>query len=163
MPAPAEPLARVLVVDDEAALVTALCETLNDQYYEARGFPSALEALAALRESPFDVLLTDLSMPEMDGVALLKAALKIDPDLVGIIMTGQATVQTAVEAMKIGASDYILKPFKLNALLPVIARAGRMHRLRSENIQLRAVLSIYELSTAAAFTLDAERLLDYLM
>jgi len=165
MLAPAEPLARVLVVDDEAALVTALCETLNDQRYQALGFTSAREALAALRRrdsEPFDILLTDLSMPEMDGVALLKAALEVDPDLAGIVMTGQATVQTAVQAMKTGAHDYILKPFKLNALLPVIARAARMHRLRSENIQLRAALSIYELSTAAAFTLDAERLLDNL-
>jgi len=162
MPASAESLARVFVVDDETALVTALCDTLNDQRYEARGFTSALEALAALRESHFDILLTDLSMPEMDGVALLKAALEIDPDLVGIIMTGQGTVRTAVEAMKTGAHDYILKPFKLNALLPVIARAAQVRRLKSENIQLRAALSIYELSTAAAFTLDAERLLDHL-
>jgi PAS domain S-box-containing protein len=165
MLAPAEPLARVLVVDDEEALVTALCDTLSDQRYQARGFTSAREALAALRRSdsaPFDILLTDLSMPEMDGVALLKAALEVDPDLAGIIMTGQATIRTAVEAMKSGAHDYILKPFKLNALLPVIARAAHLRRLRGENFQLRAVLSIYELSSAAAFTLDAGRLLDNL-
>lgn len=163
MRAPAEVIARVLVVDDEAALVAALCETLSDQHYETRGFTSAREALAALRESPFDVLLADLSMPEMDGVALLKAALEVDPDVVGVIMTGQGTVRTAVEAMRLGADNYILKPFKLNTLVPVIARAAQMHRLRSENIRLRAALSIYELSTAAAFTLDTERLLDCLV
>ena len=162
MHAPTEPLARVLVVDDEAPLVAALCDTLDDQHYEARGFTSAGEALAALHASRFDILLTDLSMPEMDGVALLRAALEIDADLVGIIMTGQGTVRTAVEAMKTGAHDYILKPFKLNALLPVIARAAQVRRLRSENIQLRAALSIYELSVASAFTLDAGHLLDYL-
>ncbi len=160
MLAPAEPLARILVVDDEAALVTALCDTLNQQRYQAYGFTSARVALVVLRESRFDILLADLSMPEMDGVTLLKAALEVDPDLVGIIMTGQGTVRTAVEAMRIGAFDYILKPFNLNTLLPVITRATQMHRLRGENIQLRAVLSIYELSTAAAFTLDAGRLLD---
>lgn len=163
MPAPHRPLPRVLVVDDEAPLMEAICDTLNDQGYDARGFSSAREALSCLHESPFDVLLTDLSMPEMDGVTLLKSALGIDPDLVGIIMTGQGTVQTAVEAMRTGAHDYILKPFKLNTLLPVIDRATEVHRLRSENIQLRAALGIYELSASAAFTLDAEHLLDELV
>ena len=69
-------------------------------------------------------------MPEMDGIALLRAALDIDPDLVGIIMTGQGTIATAVEAMKVGALDYILKPFKLSVILPVLARALAMRQLR---------------------------------
>ena len=73
----------------------------------------------------------------MDGIQLLKAALEIDPDLVGIIMTGQGSIPTAVEAMKIGAFDYLLKPFKLQAVLPVLDRAMEVRRLRVDNRRLR--------------------------
>ena len=75
-------------------------------------------------------------MPEMDGISLLQAALQKDPNLVGIIMTGEGTITTAVEAMKSGALDYILKPFKLKAILPVLDRALAVRRLRLENAAL---------------------------
>src|SRR6266571_2268870 len=114
-------IAKLLIVDDEAALMTALCKTLEQQGYAAAGFTSAKEALAALRQQQFDLVLTDLMMPEMDGILLLRAAQEIDRDLVGIVMTGHGTIDTAVGAMKVGALDYILKPFKLNGILPVLA------------------------------------------
>ncbi len=103
----------------------------------AAGATSADDALDALRAKPFDLLFTDLMMPGMDGIQLLRAALEIDPDLVGIIMTGQGSVPTAVEAMKVGAFDYLLKPFKLQAVLPVLARALEVRRLRVDNRRLR--------------------------
>jgi DNA-binding NtrC family response regulator len=109
---------RLLIVDDESPQMKALCDTLRDHGYETVGFTSGSEALAALRAGKFDLLLADLMMPEMDGITLLSAALEIDSDLVGIIMTGQGTVDTAVQSMKTGALDYILKPFKLSAILP---------------------------------------------
>jgi DNA-binding NtrC family response regulator len=89
-----------------------------------------------LAEGNFDLLLSDLMMPAMNGIDLLRKALELDPRLVGIIMTGQATVQTAIDAMKSGAFDYLLKPFKLENLLPVIARAMEVRRLRVENVRL---------------------------
>src|SRR5580658_1501222 len=91
---------RILVVDDEARQMTALCETLRDHGYETTGHSSGFAALAALKESKFDLLLTDLMMPEMDGIALLRAAHEIDSDLVSIMMTGHGTIDTAIEAMK---------------------------------------------------------------
>src|SRR3990172_11201447 len=112
------PLARILIVDDEAAQMRALCDTLRDRGYETAGFTTGDDALRALQEKPFDLLLTDLMMPGMDGVALLAAALKIDPQLVGILMTGMGTIETAVQAMQAGALDYILKPFKVGPLFP---------------------------------------------
>jgi len=127
------PLAKLLIVDDEAALMTALCKTLEQQGYAAAGFTSAKEALAALRDQQFDLVLTDLKMPEMDGILLLRAAQEIDLELVGIVMTGHGAIDTAVGAMKVGALDYILKPFKLNGILPVLTRALDMRRLRMEN------------------------------
>src|SRR4051795_8456604 len=102
---PPMPLARLLVVDDEAAQMKALCDTLELEGYSIFGFTSPGQALAMLRQHVFDLVLTDLMMPEMDGIAFLRAALEIDPDLVGIVMTGQGTVDTAVQAMQAGAID----------------------------------------------------------
>ncbi|MBI5910279.1 MAG: EAL domain-containing protein [Betaproteobacteria bacterium] len=154
------PLARILVVDDEAANMRALCATLRDHGYETAGFTTGEDALRALQEKPFDLLLSDLMMPGMDGVALLAAALKIDPQLVGILMTGKGTIETAVQAMQAGALDYILKPFKVSALLPVVARAVSVRRLRLENLELRNTVAIHELNQAIAHTLDPNILLD---
>ena len=131
-----EPSVRILIVDDETAQMKALCDTLRDHGYEAIGFSTGQAALAALRETSFHLLLSDLMMPEMDGIALLQAAMKIDPYLVSIIMTGQGTISTAVEAMKAGAFDYVLKPFKLSFVLPVLSRALAMRQLRLDNVAL---------------------------
>jgi DNA-binding NtrC family response regulator len=128
---------RLLVVDDEVPLMNALRDTLTAQGFQVTGVTSGPDALAALRAEPFDLVLSDLMMPGMDGIQLLKAALEIDPDLVGIIMTGQGSVPTAVEAMKVGAFDYLLKPFKLQAVLPVLTRAMEVRHLRVDNRRLR--------------------------
>ncbi len=147
-------LGRVLVVDDEVELMTILCETLNEREYEAFGFTSGADALKALQEQDFDLILTDLMMPGMNGIELYREALKIDPNMVGIMMTGQGTVQTAVEAMKVGAFDFVLKPFKLNTLLAVLLRAMEMRRLRNENLQLCDSMAIYDLAMAVSSSLD---------
>src|ERR1700716_2280273 len=98
----------------------ALCDTLGLEECASHGFSSAQQALKELRPGQFDLLLTDLMMPEMDGITLINAARRIDPSLGAIVMTGHGTIDTAVQAMQIGALDYILKPFKLNVVLPVI-------------------------------------------
>lgn len=128
--------ARILVVDDEAAQMKALCDTLPGADYDPVGFTDGHAALAELRRAGCDLLLADLMMPGMDGITLLRAAQEIDPDLVGIIMTGDGTIATAVEAMKAGALDYILKPFKLSVVIPVLERALAVRRLRLENAEL---------------------------
>jgi signal transduction histidine kinase len=141
---PASPTPRILVVDDEAAQMRALCDTLRDHGYETVGFTEPAAALEAARDAArdaegvgrFALLLADLTMPGMDGIALLAEARQADPDLVGIIMTGKGTIASAVEAMKGGAFDYILKPFKLSAILPVLARALAMRELRVANAAL---------------------------
>jgi two-component system sensor histidine kinase/response regulator len=142
-PGPAAGIARILVVDDEAAQMKALCDTLRDHGYQTVGFESAEPALAALRRSKFELLLADLMMPGMGGIDLLGAALAADPDLVGIIMTGEGTIASAVEAMKTGALDYILKPFRLSVILPVLSRALAMRRLRMENAELQQRLTLH--------------------
>ena len=128
--------ARLLIVDDEAAQLRALCDTLQLEGYVTHGFGSGEEALATLSPGEFDLLLTDLMMPGMDGITLIDAAKKIDPSIGALVMTGHGTIDTAVRAMQGGALDYILKPFRLNVILPVIARALDVQRLRSENAEL---------------------------
>ncbi len=128
--------APLLIVDDETAHMRALCDTLQLEGYSTTGVSSASAALAAMREKPFDLLLTDLMMPEMDGIALLRAAQEIDADVAGVVMTGHGTIDTAVKAMQAGACDYIVKPFRMNQLLPVIARALESRRLRRLNKEL---------------------------
>jgi len=135
-------LARLLIVDDENELVTALCRVLDAQGHTTTGVTSGLHALNALRAAArddatrFDVLITDLMMPYMDGLALLREARDIDVDLVSIVMTGHGTIDTAVDAMKGGALDYILKPFNLSIAIPVLCRALAVRKLRRSNAAL---------------------------
>jgi signal transduction histidine kinase len=147
-------IARLLIVDDEAANMRALCDTLEPEGYVTQGFTSGHEALAALREQQFDLLLTDLMMPEIDGIALLRASREIDRNLACIVMTGHGTIATAVSALKAGALDYIVKPFRMNNILPALARALATRKLQLENIQLRESVAIYELSRAITQGLD---------
>jgi DNA-binding NtrC family response regulator len=128
---------RLLIVDDEVELESALCETLAEEGYETVGVSNGAEGLEALEKQDFDVLLCDLMMPAMDGIQLLRTAMEIDPTQVGIIMTGQGTIPSAVEAMRVGAFDYVLKPFNLQTMLPVLQRAIETRRLRLENVRLR--------------------------
>jgi signal transduction histidine kinase len=128
--------ARILVVDDEVSQTNALCEILREHGHEATGAITGQAAITLLLDQRFDLILTDLMMQGMDGITFLKAALAIDPSLVGIMMTGEGSIATAVEAMRVGAFDYILKPFKMGVILPVIARALAVRQLRLENSEL---------------------------
>jgi hypothetical protein len=130
--------ARLIVVDDELPLMQALCDTLALEGYVVRGFGSPREALQALRPGEFDLLITDLMMPDLDGIALGHAARSIDPQLATIVMTGHGTIDTAVRALQEGALDYVLKPFKLDAIRLAILRAVDVQRLKRAHAALQA-------------------------
>ena len=134
-PDPARKLS-LLVVDDEPASMRALCDTLEYEGYQTYGYTSAAEALAAMRERSFDLLLADLQMPGTNGIDLMKSAQLVDPTLVAVIMTGHGALETAVAAMKAGALDYIQKPIKLATALPVLERALAVRQLRIEKKRL---------------------------
>jgi signal transduction histidine kinase len=133
---PIDSTPRLFIVDDEASLTQALCSTLRLEGYATAGFTSAHAALEALPGSHCDLLLVDLNMPEMVGIDMLHAAQQIDPAIVGIVMTGEGTVTRAVQAMQAGALDFIMKPFNLSTILPVVSRALEVRRLRVDNLQL---------------------------
>lgn len=131
---------RLLVVDDEIGALAPFCELLKEWGYELIRSASGEEALAVLRRQGVDLLLTDLTMPGMDGIALMKAAQELDPLLVCIIITGHGTIETAVDAMREGAFDYVLKPVKWKLLKPIISRAMETRRLRQSEKQYRSIV-----------------------
>jgi len=129
---------HILVVDDNTVHMIALSNALMDTgEYQVTAVSSANEALKLLRQHSFDMVLTDLRMPEMDGIDFLRRAHEFDNDLVGIVMTGHGAIDTAIEAMKAGALDYVLKPFKLSTIVPVLKRGLEMRQLRREVAQLQ--------------------------
>src|SRR6187402_575454 len=132
----AEHKLTLLIVDDEPASMRALCDTLEYEDYQTCGFTTPAEALAAMRERHFDLLLADLQMPGTNGIDLMKSAQLIDPTLVAVIMTGHGALETAIAAMKAGALDYIQKPIKLATTLPVLERALAVRQLRIEKKRL---------------------------
>ena len=127
---------RLLVVDDEHRQLDALCIMLEIADYDVTGCRNPTDALAALREHDFDVLLSDLKMPGLDGVSLAREAVILRPDLVALVMTGHGSVDSAVDAMQAGVLDYIQKPFRISEIRPVISRALEVRRLRVTNSQL---------------------------
>jgi hypothetical protein len=114
---------RILIVDDDNDIVSFLCDLFIENGYKPTGYTSGKEALEALKQQEFDLLLTDLMMPEMDGIEVLKAALTIAPSLGVIIMTGYSTIRTAIEARRAGALKYLVKPFDVRELLFAVSQA----------------------------------------
>ncbi|MCH8618494.1 response regulator [Undibacterium sp. TS12] len=140
---------RILIVDDETAHLQALCELLRDHNYETTGFSNGTDAIATLRSNTFDLLLTDLMMPDLDGIAMVESARSIDPDLACIVMTGEGSITSAVKAMKVGALDYIIKPFKISSILPVLVRAMETRQLRIMNAKLEHQLRAHTIELVA--------------
>ena len=128
---------NILIVDDEKIKRMTLKEDLEDAGYDASTVSSGQEALELLKKEFFDVVVTDLRMQQMDGIELLKKVKADYPDSYVIMMTAYATVETAVEAMKLGAYDYITKPFSSDELLLILDRIKRLKSLEEENRDLR--------------------------
>lgn len=114
---------RILVVDDRQEMAEMIADSLCDRGYEGISVTSGREALQMLRTQRFDVLVTDLRMPEMDGLALLRAALDLDPTRPVIVLTAHGSVETAVEATGRGAYHYLTKPFRLEVFFRLIEQA----------------------------------------
>ena len=131
---------HLLIVDDEAPLREAIAERLGDHGFVVEQAGSGEEAIERLSAFAFDVLITDLRLPGIDGRKVLDAAIERYPDIIGIVITGFGTVKDAVDAIKQGASDFITKPFQFDALLHVLRSAMEQRRLRSENAYLRSQL-----------------------
>ena len=119
---------KILVVDDEEIVLKFACDALRSQGHLVKGALSAPEALKRIKEEKYDFILTDIKMPEMDGVELIKAVHEINPTIGALFMTGYASLDTAKEAIQEGAYDYILKPFDLHEIRSAVADAIRKRR-----------------------------------
>jgi len=127
---------RVLIVDDNREIRTILEEYLREEGYAAQGAGDGNEALAKHGESPFDLIITDLNMPGMTGMELIKAISMEESTTEFIIITGYASLDSAIEAVKAGAFDYIVKPFRIEELRVVIKNARDKIMLKKANKQL---------------------------
>lgn len=152
--------ARVLVVDDEQVICDILADFLQLEGFTVATCGSAETALQMLEKETFDLLLTDLKMPGMGGLDLLLRVADLSEDIITVIMTGYGTVETAIQAMKKGAFDYILKPFKPETVVQVLERALDKQRLERENFELRASVGFYELSEALSSAMPLDDQLD---
>src|SRR5437660_1468411 len=132
--------ARILVVDDEVAILRLLKEALTQWGYQVTGATSAAEALQALRGDMFDAVITDIRMPDMNGLGLLKEIKRHDESVEVVMMTGYPTIASAVEALKEGAFDYLSKPLLLDELRHLMTRMTERRFLRGEVHSLRARL-----------------------
>lgn len=151
---------RILVVDDEKVIRDMLADFLGMEGYTVRTAEDGTAALGELQKGHFDLVISDLKMPRMGGIALLDAIGRTAPDALTVIMTGFGTVETAIDAMKRGAYDYVLKPFKLDEVIHVVQRGIEKQRMAAENMRLREALSLFKVSEAIAASLSLDQVLE---
>lgn len=132
----------VLLIEDEKLMRVTLEDALRSAGYEVMSFEGGGEALNALRNNSFDIVVTDVRLPDIHGFEIIRESIRIK-DAPVIVMTAFGTIKDAVEAMKLGAFDYITKPFSLDEFLLLVRRALEMKRLRDENIRLRKDINAY--------------------
>src|SRR5215470_17815296 len=154
---------RVLVVDDEKVIREILSDFLTMEGYVVRTVEDGNAALNELERRGYNLVISDLKMPGMGGLELLEKIQELKSNILTVIMTGFGTVETAIEAMKKGAYDYILKPFKIEEVVHVVERGLDRQRLQAENLRLREALSLYRVSEAIATSLELDRILDVIM
>lgn len=138
-PADRQPI-RIWIAEDEDELLEILGSSLSSQSRTVRLFRNGRETLEALKKETFDILLTDLMMPEVDGIQLLHEVKRLHPDCIVILMTGYASLDSAIQAIRGGAYDYIRKPFKLDELEILIQNACEKISLIRENRELLRML-----------------------
>src|SRR5262245_51007557 len=131
---------RILLIDDDESIRKVIGYMLEEKY-AAETAATAAEGLGKFRSQRPDLVLTDIKMPKMSGIELLSELKSIDPSVPVIILTAFATVETAVEAMKLGAADYLTKPISRDELLMTIEKTLKMSRLERENESLRDTLN----------------------
>src|SRR5262245_55878307 len=136
----ADPQKHLLLVEDEASLRQVVAEQLADRGYQVQQAASGEDAVVRLADFAYDIVITDLRLPGIDGSAVVEAAVARYPDIIAIVITGYGTVKDAVEVIKRGAKDFVSKPFQIDELLHALDSALEQRRLKSENAYLRAQL-----------------------
>ncbi len=140
------PSERILVVDDEKDVRELCARVLTAAGYRVRHAADGTAAIVLARDEPFDLLLTDIRMPGMSGIQAFEAIKGLHPDIIGVAITGYASLESAIEALQVGMHDFVLKPFSFEQLTSAVDRALTRRRLEEENARLKALIPLFNLS-----------------
>jgi signal transduction histidine kinase/CheY-like chemotaxis protein len=149
---------RIMIVDDEQYMCDICSKALSRAGYDVTAMTDPIKALRQLHESPFDILITDIQMPEVSGIELAEQARQVDPAIVIIVMTGHASMENLKEAVRRGIADILNKPFELEQLRLAVDQALHKRSLLQENLRLRAMLQLLGSSEAINASLDLAEL-----
>ena len=134
-------MTSLLLVDDDESLLEVLAHQLSDLGYDVRTAKTGEEALASFRRAPAEILVTDVMLPDLDGITLLGKIKRIAPETIVVVITAYGDVDDAIKACQLGADDYLTKPFSKEQLRFALAKAERLRKLERENVELRTELS----------------------
>mgnify|MGYP003460338438 FL=1 len=151
---------KIMLVEDEKITRKTLTDILKKENYEVNSFSDGTEALNALKQNNFDVVITDLRLPGTNGLDILKAAKEINLRIIVIIITAYATVETAIESLKLGAYDYLLKPFSPEQLLSILKHIEQLSKVLYENEKLKSRLELFEKKTIIGSSAKVKAFLD---
>jgi DNA-binding NtrC family response regulator len=154
---------KILVIDDETGIVELCQRVLSQEGHAVSTAFSGEEGLEILSKESFDLVLSDLRMPGIDGIKLLKKIKENSPGTEVIIITGQATIETAVESLKGGAYDYILKPFNISELVAATQKCLDFSKLRRQENIFRETTYLYQLTQEATRTKSEKALLEFIL
>jgi two-component system phosphate regulon sensor histidine kinase PhoR len=154
---------RILVVEDDPDVLDLCQRILTTEGYRVETARMGQEALDRIRQQPFDLLLTDIKMPGMNGLETAQAAKEIDPGIICVTMTGYSTMETAIKALKLGIDEFVIKPFAPEELSMAVAKALEKERLRKENIRLRSLIPLFEFNKTLLSTVEVDTLLDQVL
>ena len=131
---------KILIIDDDEIARDVIVSLLSKEGFSVKSARDGIEGIATIKMNNFDLVITDLKMPGADGIEVLKEAKRVDPRIAVVILTAYGTLDNALEAIRLGAFDYITKPFKLQELLFVVENAMKTSELIRENEELRYML-----------------------
>ncbi len=157
------PSEKIIIVDDEADVLDLCSRVLKFDGYHVRTAKNGFEAIEIAQEDHFDLLLTDIKMPGMDGLEITQALKKSYPHLICVTMTGYSTIDMVIEALKLGIDEFITKPFTPKELSTVVAKALETERLRKENFRLHSLIPLFELNNTLMGTVEVNELLQRLL
>jgi len=152
------PQERILIAEDEVDVLDMCMRALSREGYQVSGAHSGLEAIEMVKTQEYDLLLTDIKMPGLSGLQAFREIKGHHPDIIGVAITGYGSVDTAIQALKLGMDDFLLKPFSIEELRGAVSKALERTRLERENTRLRALIPLFRLSQTFMAVTDVDAL-----
>ncbi|MDC4225219.1 MAG: response regulator [Candidatus Manganitrophus sp.] len=150
---------RILVVDDEKTILELGQRFLSSEGFNVETASQGMQAVKFLEQGPYEILLTDIRMPGMSGLELMKMARSVRPEIIMVVITGHGTITTAIESLKMGAMGFILKPFTRQELLSAIHNALDKYRLRQENVRMKSLMPLFQVNQQLMMQTDLTHLM----